>query len=209
MDRERRFWEREARRYDASMRILGGPIPRAVECTADAVRGAARVLEVAAGTGLFTPAIAAVAAEVVATDYAEAMVAKLAVRVSGLPNVIVQQADLCSLPVEPESFDAVVAANVLHLVPDLDSALASLRRALRKGGKLIAPTYAHDQTRITRTLSRIASRFGFPSHRRFSDRTLVDAIERAGFRVERTELIAGLFPIAFVEAVAHERGRPS
>lgn len=202
MDRDRRFWEKQARRYDLSMRVLGGPIPRAVECTADAVRGCARVLEVAAGTGLFTRAIAAVAGEVVATDYAASMVNELAARVRDVSNVKVQQADLYALPMDPGSFDAVVAANVLHLVPDLGGALSALRAMLKDDGKLVAPTYAHDQNRVTRTLSRVASRFGFPSHRRFSQRTLVEAIECEGFVVRRTELIPGLFPIAFVEAVA-------
>lgn len=202
MDRDRQFWEKQARRYDASMRVLGGPIPRAVERTADAVRGCERVLEVAAGTGLFTPAIAAVVREVVATDYAEAMVEQLAARVRDLPNVKVQQADLHDLPAELGTFDAVVAANVLHLVPRFDPALASLKRVLKPGGKLIAPTYAHDQTRVSRTLSRVASRLGFPSHRRFSEDSLLTSLERGGFRVLEHELIPGLFPIAFAVVAA-------
>jgi len=186
------------------MRLLGGPIPRAVACTQAGVRGKGRVLEVAAGTGLFTRAIASVAREVVATDYAEAMVELLKARVADLPNVRVQQADLYALPTEPGSFDAVVAANVLHLVPDLGGALASLKSALVPGGTLIAPTYCHDQTRLSRTISRVAHRFGFPSHRRFDDRSLTAAVERAGFRVLRRDVIDGLFPIAFVEAVRED-----
>ena len=34
-------------------------------------------------------------------------------------------------------FDAVVAANVLHLVPDLTGALAALRRVVKPGGRVI------------------------------------------------------------------------
>jgi hypothetical protein len=50
----RDYWDRHARNYDRSMAIFGGPIPRMVDLAADAVRGSARVLEVAAGTGLVT-----------------------------------------------------------------------------------------------------------------------------------------------------------
>lgn len=143
--RERGYWERHANRYDRATRLLARPVPRMLELTAGAVRGKARVLEVAAGTGLVTAAIAGEVGELIATDYAAGMVKQLEARVrgAGLPNVTCEQADLYGLRFPDASFDAVVAANVLHLVPDLDGALASLRRVLRPQGVLIAPTYLH------------------------------------------------------------------
>ena len=59
-DAGRRFWENNAARYDRSMGLLGGPLPRTVELVAAAVSGATRVLEVASGTGLVSAAIAPV-----------------------------------------------------------------------------------------------------------------------------------------------------
>jgi ubiquinone/menaquinone biosynthesis C-methylase UbiE len=44
---------------------------------------------------------------------------------------------LCALRFDDGTFDAVVAANVLHLVPDLPGALAALRRVLKPGGRII------------------------------------------------------------------------
>src|SRR3970282_875447 len=87
----------------------------------------------------------------VATDYAEQMVRLLAerVRAAGLDNVRCERADLYALTYEPGTFDVVVATNVLHLVPDLEGALAALRRVLRPGGKLVVPTYCHDETRLS------------------------------------------------------------
>lgn len=180
------------------MLVLGGPMPRAVERTAKAVEG--RVLELAAGTGLFTRAMAETAREVVATDYAEGMVAVLRARVAGLSNVQVQRADVYALPFAAASFDAVVAANVLHLLPELERALAAMRAVLRPGGMLIVPTYAHDQTRVARLISRVATVFGFPAHRRFDRDGLVEAVRRAGFHVRDVEVIPGLFPIVWLEA---------
>lgn len=176
-------------------------MPRAVRRAADAVRGAPRVLELAAGTGLFTRDLASAAREVVATDYAPQMVERLRERVKDLSNVQVEQADLYALRFPPGSFDAVVAANVLHLVPDLEAALAAMGAMLKPNGRLIVPTYCHEQTRLSTILSRIATRIGFPAHRRFRQDTLVAAIERAGFEVVDSEVIAGLFPIVFVEAL--------
>jgi len=199
---DRSYWERHASHYDASLRILGRPFPRMLELTRDAVRGRPRVLEVAAGTGLVTRALAEVAGEVVATDYASAMVAMLTQRCRelGLRNVRCEQADIYALHFEPESFDAVVAANVLHLVPDLDGALTALRRVLKRGGKLVTPTFCHDETWLSAILSRAASLTGFPSHRRFTARSLREALEAFGAHVDRAETLPGLVPIGYVEA---------
>ena len=199
---DRDYWERHASHYDTSLRILGRPIPRMLELTREAVRGRERVLEVAAGTGLVTVAVAELAGELIATDYASAMVEMLARRIRelGLTNVRCEQADIYALRFEAESFDAVVAANVLHLVPDLDGALAALHRVLKRGGKLVAPTFCHDETWLSAILSRAASLTGFPSHRRFNARSLRSAIERFGGCIDRAEMLPGLVPIGYVEA---------
>lgn len=124
-DSDRSYWDKHAKNYDRSMSLLGRPLPRMVELAGEATRGLQRVLEVAAGTGLVTPALAAGAREVVATDYSTAMVAALEQRVreAGMTNVHCEQADLYALRFDDGTFDAVVAANVLHLVPDLPGAL--------------------------------------------------------------------------------------
>ncbi|HTV22358.1 MAG TPA: class I SAM-dependent methyltransferase [Polyangiaceae bacterium] len=201
-DDGRSYWERHAKNYDRSMRLLGGPLPRMLELSADAVRGSGRVLEVAAGTGLVTRAIARTAHEVIATDYARAMVNELELRVrqEGLTHVRCEQADLYALRFAPASLDAVVAANVLHLVPDLAAALAALRRVIRPGGRLVVPTYSHDETLASRLVSRLLALTGFPGQRRFTAARLRQALEGAGFRVSREELIPGVIPIAYVQA---------
>lgn len=164
------YWNRHAGNYDRSMVLLGKPIPRMLELVAEAVRGKERVLEVAAGTGLVTAMLAREAREVMATDYAGAMVERLQQRIRDdpLPNVSAEQADLYALRFDAHAFDAVVAANVLHLVPDLPKALASLRRVIRPGGMLVLPTFCHDETKVSWLLSRVLAATGFPGERRFT-----------------------------------------
>ena len=70
MQTGRGYWERHARRYDRSTRFLSRPVPRMLELAVEAARAKVHVLEVAAGTGLITTAIAPVVGELIATDYA-------------------------------------------------------------------------------------------------------------------------------------------
>lgn len=200
-DSDRSYWDKHAKNYDRSMSLLGRPIPRMIALAGEATSGLGRVLEVAAGTGLVTPALAAGAGEVIATDYSAAMVAALERRVrnAGVANVRCEQADLYALRFDVGAFDAVVAANVLHLVPDLPGALTVLRRVLKPGGKIIVPTFCHDETALSWVISRALAVTGFPGHRRFTAKSLREEVEAAGVRVTRTEVLPGVIPIGYVE----------
>ena len=200
-DDGRAFWDRTAARYDLSMRVLGGPLDAMLPLVAEEVNGRERVLEVAAGTGLVTRAIAPVVSELVATDYAAAMVTQLQQRVDelNLDNVQTRTLDLYALDPE-ERFDAVVAANVLHLVPELDGALLALVSVLPPGGRLIVPTYCHDQHLVARMASGVLSLGGFPGQRRFTLDRLADALAQQGLVVRRRQLLQGLLPIGLVSA---------
>jgi ubiquinone/menaquinone biosynthesis C-methylase UbiE len=147
-DSGRTYWDRKAPRHNLSMRLLGGPIPAMIDRVVQELRPTDRVLEVAAGTGLVTVPAAKALREVVATDDSGGMIEVLrsGVEQAGLRNVECLPRDIYSLGFEPESFDAVIATNVLHLVPDLPGALAALKAVLRPQGKLLAPTYCHDET---------------------------------------------------------------
>lgn len=200
-DDGRTFWERTAASYDRSMLLLGGPFDAMLPLIVEEVAGFGRVLEVAAGTGLVTRALAPTVGSLVATDYAEAMVARLEARVrdEGMENVDVRCLDLLDLD-GTERFDAIVAANVLHLLPDLDAALTAMSKALVPGGRLVVPTYCHDQNRVSRVVSRLMGLFGFPGQRRLSLASLCQILERRDLSVGRTVLLPGLLPIGLVSA---------
>lgn len=202
-DDSKAFWDRTAARYDRSMRLFGGPLPRMLELVAAEVSGARRVLELAAGTGLVTAVIAPVVGELLATDYAEAMVSRVTqrARALGLTNVTTRVLDVYAMTELPGSFDAVVAANVLHLLPDADNALDAMANVLVPQGRLVVPTFCHDDSWVSRGVSRALGLFGFPGRRRLTVAGLAAMVARHGFAVTRQERIAGLLPIGFVGAV--------
>jgi ubiquinone/menaquinone biosynthesis C-methylase UbiE len=197
------YWERNAHRYDRSMVLLGKPMAPMLRRLEEAARGTGRVLEVAAGTGIVTVALARGAREVVATDLAEGMLVELRRKVEalGLGNVRCERADLAALPYTGGEFDLVVAANVLHLVPDLGAALAELSRVLRPGGRLAVPTFCHGESVFARSVSRLAKLGGLPMQRRLTLAALRGAVEGAGLTVDRAQRFPGLFPIGHVEGI--------
>ncbi|MGH8638054.1 MAG: class I SAM-dependent methyltransferase [Burkholderiales bacterium] len=188
--------------------VFGRPLPRALELTAAGVSGADTVLEVAAGTGLITAAMAPRVRRVVATDYADNMLAILRDRMktAGISNVEAAHRDIYALGYPSSSFDAVVASNVLHLVPDLERAIDALCHVLRPGGTLITPTFVHEETALSRIVSRLLVTFlRQPMRRRLTAASLALALEARGLRITRSETIPGVIPIAYVESVLEAR----
>jgi ubiquinone/menaquinone biosynthesis C-methylase UbiE len=203
-NRDRDFWERKASQYDrVAAGVFGRPLPRVLELTASGVSGAGTVLEVAAGTGLITAAIAPHVRQVIATDYSDSMLAILRERLksAGISNVETSHRNIYELGYPAAFFDAVVAGNVLHLVPDLARALDALCHVLRPGGRLITPTFVHDETALAWVASRVlANVLGQPMHRRFTTASLRHALEQRGLRNIRAETIPGVIPVAYVES---------
>lgn len=58
-------------------------------------------------------------------------------------NVKFSIEDAAALSFANASFDAVIISNALHIMPDPEAALVSIRRVLQSGGLLIAPIFAH------------------------------------------------------------------
>ena len=95
-----------------------------------------QVLEIAAGTGVVTRAMASTLladVSIVATDLNQAMLDHASARGTSRP-VEWRQADAMHLPFDDEAFDAVVCQFGAMFFPDKGSAFAETRRVLRPGG---------------------------------------------------------------------------
>jgi SAM-dependent methyltransferase len=102
-------------------------------------RALSRVVEVAAGSGVVTRAMASVLPEnvdIVATDLNQAMLDH-ATEVGTRRPVEWRRADAMQLPFEDSSFDAVVCQFGVMFFPDKPKAFAEAARVLRPGGVFI------------------------------------------------------------------------
>jgi SAM-dependent methyltransferase len=102
-------------------------------------RQLSHVLEIAAGTGVVTRAMASVlcpSVSIVATDLNQAMLDEAAA-VGTKRAVKWRQADANELPFQDEAFDAVVCQFGAMFFPEKPKAFAEARRVLRPGGVFI------------------------------------------------------------------------
>jgi SAM-dependent methyltransferase len=102
-------------------------------------RPVSRILEIAAGTGVVTRALAAAAppgVEIVATDLNQAMLDRAAA-VGTSRAVVWRQADAMQLPFPDGAFDAVVCQFGVMFFPDKVKAFSEVRRVLERGGLFI------------------------------------------------------------------------
>ena len=85
-------------------------------------------------------------------------------------------------------------------------ALAALRSVLKSDGRLVVPTFCHDESAVSRVVSRALALTKFPGHRRFTTRSLHAALEGAGVRITRSATLPGVIPIGYVEGVFDRAG---
>jgi SAM-dependent methyltransferase len=98
-----------------------------------------RVLEIAAGTGIVTRALASTLpedVEIVATDLNQPMLVQAAERGTKRP-VEWRKANAMELPFADDTFDAVVCQFGVMFFPDKPKAFAEARRVLKPGGRLL------------------------------------------------------------------------
>ncbi len=192
------FWDRWARFYDCAQWSNRRANAAAAGRAAELIPAGARVLDCAAGTGLFSLAAAQRAGSVLCTDLSETMLqqAERKTRRRGLANLRFARRDVTALPDPDGGFDAVIAANVLHLLPEPEQAVRELWRVTAPGGRLILPTYLQGKTGTAYgTMIRIYQGVGFHYEHAFTPETYRMFLERLNLGRVTVEVIPGRLPI--------------
>ena len=197
----RSFWNRFARIYDAFTRRFTPEYPQLIARIAHDVGEAQRVLEVATGTGLIALELGA-KHEVDAVDISPAMIAQAEgkMHARGLAGIRFRVGNAYELPWQGNEFDVVICANALHVMEQPERALAEMKRVLKAGGKLIAPTYCHNEDWRARLVSSFMRLSGFKVYRRFSTKELRDFFEAHGFLIESADKSKEVIPLYYVVA---------
>lgn len=191
------FWDRVAGLYDLVEHSNSAVNAAAAARVAQLVPAGAKVLDCAAGTGLFSLAAAERAGSVLCTDQSKAMLRQARKKAArkGLKNVRFAQRDIAALPDPDGSFDVVIAANVLHLLGAPEAAARELWRVTAPGGRLILPTYLQGKVGAAYgTMIKIYQGVGFHYEHAFTPETYREFLERLKLAPVSVEVIPGRVP---------------
>jgi demethylmenaquinone methyltransferase / 2-methoxy-6-polyprenyl-1,4-benzoquinol methylase len=136
--------------YDRTNALLSGGnsvLWRIATVKALTIKPGERVLDVAAGTGTSSKAIARAGATVVALDFSPGMVAEGRAR---HPEIEFVEGDAEALPFPAASFDAVTISFGLRNVHNPQVALGEMYRVLKPGGRIVICEFSHPPAPLVR-----------------------------------------------------------
>lgn len=190
------FWDKISDLYDAAEAINSSVYNEMTATVERMVPEGAKVLDCAAGTGALSLAAAKKAESVLCTDISEKMLANARKKAAsrGAQNIEFEVRNLFRLDDPDETYDVVIAGNVLHLLTDPQAAVRELYRVTKKGGKLLLPTF----TSITKDpmLIRLYKLAGFSPEHDYTPQEYKDMLLETGYDV-KAKLIRGRIPCTF------------
>ncbi len=160
---------------------------------------ASRVLDVGAGTGALALIAAKAGAQVLATDFSPAMVARIAA--FGLPNINAQVMDGQSLALDDGSFDAVFSIFAVIMFPDWRKGLSEMARVTRAGGFGVVASWQKQGAATFLLLSQMRSKL-FPDHQGVPTPGAMNALSNPASFAH--ELVAAGFHDPQIEEVTYD-----
>ena len=189
MKDSKEFWDKAAEKYIRSPITDEATYQKKLAITQEFLRSDSKVLEFGCGSGATAIFHAPYVEQVVATDISGKMIeaAQRKAVEAEVQNIVFQQGTLDSLKLQNESFDAVLGLNVLHLLEDVDAAIASVHRLLTNDGVFVSSTSLVAEINVAfRWLISGMQFLGLaPYVSRFTKSQLVSKLLKSGFTIER------------------------
>jgi len=191
------IWNVFAPVYEFSMRTQKNIYDYLYARIGEVVKGKV-VLELATGPGMIARHIAPAAKSVVATDFAPKMI-ETALKAKNPENLSFEVADATSLRFEDNSFDVVIIANALHIIPNPEKALAEIRRVLKDDGLLIAPNFFFHAGGVKNLWQKMLNLIGIRFAHEWTANEFKAFLESNGWTIKMDRVIEGRIDLIYVE----------
>ena len=187
------FWDYIANFYDFFENLYNSKVNQELcKKVAERMSSNDNVLECACGTGMISVHIATKCRSLIATDFSQGMLAKSRKRCKKIKNIRVEKANILQLEYPNESFNKVVAANVIQSLDQPDIAISELIRVCKKGGKIIIPTYIiMKEHGISTILIRLINHFTKTFLYQFNEQSYKNFFNKQGYSQIDFEVING------------------
>ncbi|MGP1543878.1 MAG: class I SAM-dependent methyltransferase [Candidatus Fimenecus sp.] len=199
---KKRFWDLYAPIYESAMRFDKKTYDYMYRRIPEVIKGK-KVLEIATGPGILAKNVAYAAKSMTATDYSEGMI-KQAKKNINLKNLSFEVVDAMTLPYHDKSFDVVIIANALHIIPEPEKAISEISRVLKYDGILIAPNFVHSEITVKSKLwLKILKVLGIKFEHEWSRKKYEDFLRQNGFKITKSVEIQARLKMAYVECVKY------
>ena len=205
MDKTVKFWNALSSRYDKQVITKYSKAYRkTIDKTDSYLNNTDSVLDFACGTGITTVELATKVKEVYAIDIAQDMIdiARNKVETNNIPNVSFGVCGIMDDTIKDDSFDVVLAFNILYFLDNIDEVLKRISSLLKNKGLFISVTdcLGEDKTAFN-LLQSLLSKLGIvPNIKRYKMKELEYVIKQAGFSIVETDNLYTNPPNYFVVA---------
>ena len=200
------IWDRVAGIYDLTSGRRNREVnDKMVRFIASKVKAEDVVLECACGTGLITQVIQPLCRQLIATDLSLNMLAQTRKKCCKAPNLTVELANITHLQYANNSFDLVVAGNIIHLLNNPKKALDELARVCREGGRIVVPTYVQKDGEKPSLWIKLLRFLGIPIMNNITLKAYQQLFKDSGYSDVTYTLVEGKISCAIAEITNSKR----
>ncbi len=204
MSKAEQFWDKQAERFAQEGDGEDTTLNTAVALTQKYLKETHIVLDFGCAAGALAFAIADHVHRVEGIDISSKMIALARQKADErqIANAHFAQATIFNTPFPEESFDVVLAFNILHLLEDTQSAVRKINQLLKPDGLFISitPCLGEKRTITTAILSLMGKVGAAPQITKFSTAELGNLIGSSGFQISETKILSPEFSETFVTA---------
>ncbi len=195
MDKTERVWDKLAIKFDKVAKRFENTHIKTVENTKKYLHANAVILDYGCATGTVATEIADKVKEVHGIDISSKMIdaAKRKASEYKIENIHFSQSSIFNEELSKETFDVILAFNILHFLEDIPKVIQRINELLKPEGMFIsAVPYRKQRSMSSIFIVSLSKIIGIPYMRFYKVSELEDALTNAGFHIVVSENLTSI-----------------